>query len=232
MEKLANFQKCAILFRDSNEPKKRVPAMPDPEPPTSLIELIGLLSRQLVDSRACDLSIGLYQHFDYFDSDTISPGAAEGPFKPCRVPYKLGTPASAGVGAMLRYAATPRFALLPLLSQMLQLGFRLFPQGRCPMRVRWRPPHPFRRQPVLPALQLERIYLGGRMAGAPHREAGQRAGRRVAGAVQPPRIPRRLPSLASAVGLARDELVPPLHLLRPMDGFPGGELFRVRLLGR
>ena len=82
------------------------------QPVLSRIEIVGrLLSRQLVDSRACDLSIGLYQHFDYFDSDTISPGPAEGAFKPCHVPYKLGTPASAGVGAMLRYAATPRFAL-------------------------------------------------------------------------------------------------------------------------
>ena len=82
------------------------------QPVLSRIEIVGrLLSRQLIDSRACDLSIGLYQHFDYFDSDTINPGPAEGAFKPCHVPYKLGTPASAGVGAMLRYAATPRFAL-------------------------------------------------------------------------------------------------------------------------
>lgn len=62
-----------------------------------------LLARELLDSRKNqDLSIGIYQHFDYFDSDTISD-------RHHACPYKLGVPASVGMGAMYRNAENPDF---------------------------------------------------------------------------------------------------------------------------
>lgn len=73
------------------------------QPLLSRIEIIGrLLSKELISKSKCDLSVGLYQHFDFFDSDTISqhiPTVLE----PCVVPYKLGTPASVGIGSMFSY---------------------------------------------------------------------------------------------------------------------------------
>ena len=82
------------------------------QPLLSRVEIIGrLLSRTLVDTRTCGLSVGMYQHFDFFDSDTISDTPLEGVLKPCVVPYKLGTPASVGCGFMFSYAATPRWSL-------------------------------------------------------------------------------------------------------------------------
>lgn len=74
------------------------------QPLLSRVEIIGrLLSREIVDRKRLDVSLGLYQHFDYFDSDTISP-EKDDPLFPCSVPYKLGTPASVGGGVMFRYA--------------------------------------------------------------------------------------------------------------------------------
>ena len=52
-----------------------------------------------------DLNVGIYQHFDFFDSDTIRPERNAAYF-PCSVPYKMGSPASIGGGAMFRYAPT------------------------------------------------------------------------------------------------------------------------------
>lgn len=52
-----------------------------------------LLVEALVDNKKDFLSIGLYQHFDYYDSDTIS-------YKSGRIPYKIGVPASIGGGLM------------------------------------------------------------------------------------------------------------------------------------
>ena len=76
----------------------------DTQPLVSRVEIIGrLLSRTLVDNPRCQLSLGLYQHFDYFDSDTITRKTSRNPADPCAIPYKLGTPASVGVGAMVRY---------------------------------------------------------------------------------------------------------------------------------
>ena len=82
------------------------------QPVLSRIEIIGrLLSHPLIDTRRCDLSIGLYQHFDYFDSDTISSQPLTSNVQPCRIPYKVGTPASVGVGTLFRYTDAPRFTL-------------------------------------------------------------------------------------------------------------------------
>ena len=51
----------------------------------------------------------MYQHFDFFDSDTIRPERNAAHF-PCSVPYKMGSPASVGGGAMFRYAPTKRMS--------------------------------------------------------------------------------------------------------------------------
>lgn len=73
------------------------------QPLLSQIEIIGrLLSKELVSNSKCNFAIGLYQHFDFFDSDTISEKSST-VLEPCVVPYKLGTPASVGVGSMFSY---------------------------------------------------------------------------------------------------------------------------------
>lgn len=53
-----------------------------------------LLAREFLKEKDTHLSVGLFQHFDYFDSDTISPSN--------EVPYKLGIPASVGAGVYYR----------------------------------------------------------------------------------------------------------------------------------
>lgn len=62
------------------------------QPPLGSFNLIGRLwAGELVDNTKDFLSFGVYQHFDYYDSDTISSVSNE-------IPYKFGTPASFGVG--------------------------------------------------------------------------------------------------------------------------------------
>lgn len=66
------------------------------QPVFSQINIMGrLISRELIDTKHHDLNIGMYQHYDFYDSDTIS---TEYP----KVPYRLGIPASAGVGLQYR----------------------------------------------------------------------------------------------------------------------------------
>ncbi len=82
------------------------------QPLLNRIEIIGkLLSKEVLNTPKTNLSLGLYQHFDFFDSDTISTTYVSGDFKPCSVPYKLGTPASVGGGAMFRYNPTDHGSL-------------------------------------------------------------------------------------------------------------------------
>ncbi len=65
------------------------------QPILSSLEMKGrLLAREIFKNHRSHVSIGLYQHFDFFDSDTID-GLD-------RVPYKLGIPASVGGGMMFR----------------------------------------------------------------------------------------------------------------------------------
>lgn len=65
------------------------------QPLLSQMELKGrLLARELFDNFRSKGSVGLYQHFDFYDSDTI--GDIE------KVPFKLGVPASVGAGFMFR----------------------------------------------------------------------------------------------------------------------------------
>ncbi|MDE6341851.1 MAG: DUF3943 domain-containing protein, partial [Muribaculaceae bacterium] len=73
------------------------------QPLISRIEIMGrLLSKELIDEQRFNLNAGLYQHFDYFDSDTIR-SVRKDEIIPEIVPYKLGTPASVGGGMMARY---------------------------------------------------------------------------------------------------------------------------------
>lgn len=62
------------------------------QPFLSQVEIIGRIHvAELVDNNKDFLSMGMYQHFDYYDSDTISSVSA-------RTPYKICSPASFGVG--------------------------------------------------------------------------------------------------------------------------------------
>ena len=73
------------------------------QPLLSRIEIMGrLLSKEFIDEEHLNLNAGLYQHFDFFDSDTIR-NEEKDELIPRTIPYKLGTPASAGVGTMVRY---------------------------------------------------------------------------------------------------------------------------------
>lgn len=81
------------------------------QPLLSRVEIAGrLLSKEIVDKKGFDLNVGLYQHFDYFDSDTIRPERNTIYF-PCSIPYKMGTPASIGGGAMFKYTPSNQMSL-------------------------------------------------------------------------------------------------------------------------
>lgn len=75
------------------------------QPMLNRVEIIGrLLSKELLDGRRGDLSVGLYQHFDYFDSDTVRVRSSSAlAWDPCEVPYKFGTPAEVGGGLLGRF---------------------------------------------------------------------------------------------------------------------------------
>lgn len=74
------------------------------QPLLSRLEIVGrLLSKEVLDKNNLNLSVGMYQHFDFLDSDTIKRVERPGRLWPCAVPYKLGSPASFGAGAMAIY---------------------------------------------------------------------------------------------------------------------------------
>ncbi|MBD5356022.1 MAG: DUF3943 domain-containing protein [Bacteroides sp.] len=65
------------------------------QPLLTQIEIKGrLLAREIFDNYRSKGSIGLYQHFDFYDSDTID--------NIKKVPFKLGIPACVGGGFMFR----------------------------------------------------------------------------------------------------------------------------------
>lgn len=67
------------------------------QPMLSQVEIRGrLLAREFMESSEAHASFGLYQHFDFFDSDTIR--------RYDKVPYKLGIPACVGAGVIFRDA--------------------------------------------------------------------------------------------------------------------------------
>lgn len=59
-----------------------------------------LMAAELRDDSVTHVSVGLYQHYDYYDSDTISSLVA-------KCPYKLGVPASMGAGLLFRHVTGP-----------------------------------------------------------------------------------------------------------------------------
>ncbi len=65
------------------------------QPMLSHLSIKGrLLAREYLEEKDTHLSIGLFQHFDYYDSNTV-PGTDENP-------YKLGIPAEIGGGILFR----------------------------------------------------------------------------------------------------------------------------------
>lgn len=66
------------------------------QPILSQLNIVGRLHvMSLVDTKKHLLSLGFYQHFDYYDSDTISDVSAQ-------IPYKFCTPASFGTGLVYK----------------------------------------------------------------------------------------------------------------------------------
>lgn len=81
------------------------------QPLFSRVEIMGrLLSKEIIDEENLNLNAGLYQHFDYFDSDSIRPKESF-EFIPETIPYKLGTPASVGLGAMVKYIPNKKMSV-------------------------------------------------------------------------------------------------------------------------
>ena len=79
------------------------------QPLLSRVEITGsLYTKDIIDTEKSNLTLGLYQHFDFFDSDSIRTDYTPGVLEPCVVPYKLAIPASAGLGIMFGYKL-PRF---------------------------------------------------------------------------------------------------------------------------
>ena len=73
------------------------------QPVLNQLQIKGrLLSRELFDHKNSSGSIGLYQHFDFYDSDTITSMND-------KVPYKLGIPASVGAGFLFRDVERHRY---------------------------------------------------------------------------------------------------------------------------
>ncbi|NDV79850.1 DUF3943 domain-containing protein [Dysgonomonas sp. 511] len=73
------------------------------QPLLSQLNIVGrLFVTDLIDTEKDFLSLGFYQHFDYYDSDTISDVSK-------RIPYKFCTPASAGVGLIYQSNRTKSF---------------------------------------------------------------------------------------------------------------------------
>ncbi|MDO4334247.1 MAG: DUF3943 domain-containing protein [Bacteroidales bacterium] len=81
------------------------------QPLLSRVEIVGrLLSREIINKKKIKASVGMYQHFDFFDSDTIKRREPNRDLLfPCVVPYKLGAPASVGAGVMVKYVPSNDF---------------------------------------------------------------------------------------------------------------------------
>ena len=73
------------------------------QPLLSQLNILGrLYVTDLIDSEKDFLSLGFYQHFDYYDSDTISKTSG-------KIPYKFCTPASFGLGFIYQSKRTKKF---------------------------------------------------------------------------------------------------------------------------
>ena len=81
------------------------------QPPIGRIEITGrLLCTELYDRKDFNLNLGLYQHFDYLDSDSIRLDESRLRLT-CPIPYKLASPASFGAGILFRYSPFPSMCL-------------------------------------------------------------------------------------------------------------------------
>lgn len=81
------------------------------QPMVSKVEITGrLLSKEIYDSNTGHISVGMFQHFDYMDSDTISKSPSHALYE-CLVPYKLGVPASVGGGILMRHTQAPTWQI-------------------------------------------------------------------------------------------------------------------------
>lgn len=64
------------------------------------INLLGrLYSQKVWEKNNHELFGGVFQHFDYYDSDTLT---TDGTKKSTKTPFEVGTPASVGIGALYR----------------------------------------------------------------------------------------------------------------------------------
>lgn len=73
------------------------------QPVLGQVNILGrLYVGEIIDTEKDFLSLGLYQHFDYYDSDTISKVSN-------RVPYRFGTPASFGAGFIYKNKMSPKY---------------------------------------------------------------------------------------------------------------------------
>lgn len=73
------------------------------QPILGQINVVGrLVAKELVDNKKHYLSLGMYQHFDYYDSDTLSITSP-------KTPYKFGTPASFGAGLIYQYKGSKQW---------------------------------------------------------------------------------------------------------------------------
>lgn len=74
------------------------------QPLLSQLNIVGrLYVTDLIDTKKDFLSLGFYQHFDYYDSDTISDVSN-------KIPYKFCTPASFGAGLIYKSNRTKNFS--------------------------------------------------------------------------------------------------------------------------
>lgn len=82
------------------------------QPVVSKVEIIGrLLSKEIYDNPTSHISVGMFQHYDYMDSDTISSSPVHNILSECLVPYKLGVPASVGGGLTARHTQSPAWQI-------------------------------------------------------------------------------------------------------------------------
>lgn len=87
------------------------------QPLLSQLNIVGrLYVTDLIDNEKDFLSLGFYQHFDYYDSDTISKNSG-------KIPYKFCTPASFGAGLIYQSKRTKKLTFNAFLhANLILLG--------------------------------------------------------------------------------------------------------------
>ena len=73
------------------------------QPVLGQVNVVGrLVAKELVNNKKHYISLGMYQHFDFYDSDTLSISSP-------KTPYKFGTPASFGAGLIYQYKGSKQW---------------------------------------------------------------------------------------------------------------------------